>query len=184
MGVGGVTIGMEGLGREWCARVTGWPSSTLPETVAVTAAMCGQGKSSMVIHTDNMAAVRNFKWLQQHRWQPMTRQLLKKSNFMALALQAEVCKARKGVPVQVEWVKGHAGNEGNEQADLKANEGRAEPILEQYWDGQDLIRWMVQVGGAVVEGKLRRNLELVTRLGGTSSGHNNHLMDTSVTATA
>jgi hypothetical protein len=85
---------------------------------------------------------------------------------MALALQAEVCKARKGVPVQVEWVKGHAGNEGNEQADLKANEGRAEPILEQYWDGQDLIRWTVQVGGAVVEGKLRRNLELVTWLEG------------------
>ena len=88
---------------------------------------------------------------------------------MALALQAEVCKARRGVPVQVEWVKGHAGNEGNEQADAKANAGRTEPVLEQYWDGQELIEWTVQVGGAVVEGKLRRNLELVSRLEGVAS---------------
>ncbi|KAJ3064522.1 hypothetical protein HDU98_012085, partial [Podochytrium sp. JEL0797] len=141
MGAGAVASSEgRGFGRVWGMRPVGWPSSTLPETVALTGALLGRGNGLMVVRLDNLAAVKNYGWLLSHLWRPPVRHLLKRSNAMQLAVQAAVCERTPGPPAKVEWVKGHDGNVWNEKADLIANSGRKEPVMEQYWDRQE-VQW-------------------------------------------
>lgn len=75
-----------------------------------------EGRTQVTVRADNQAAIQR----------PLTSSL-SHGEMLAKAIRKEVAKAhRQNVTVQIEWVKGHAGVEGNEQGDRVAKKATQE----------------------------------------------------------
>ncbi|KAI1293971.1 hypothetical protein EDD11_008296 [Mortierella claussenii] len=103
----GVVDTSQATGATLQGRADGYASLTKAELMGLIAAVIAQRKEQdLLIHLDNSAVVQQFEEL--------------RATYAGLwAVHAKLVQDRPG-RVSVEWVRGHAGNEGNELADTAA----------------------------------------------------------------
>ena len=91
-------------------------------TAALEALNALKGSRAVVLHTDSKYVMQGItEWLpnwKQRGWKTAARKPVKNQDLW-MALDEAIAKH----DIEWRWVKGHAGNEGNEEADALANRG-------------------------------------------------------------
>ena len=91
-------------------------------TAAIEALNALKGSRAVVLHTDSKYVMQGItEWLpnwKQRGWKTAARKPVKNQDLW-MALDEAIAKH----DIEWRWVKGHAGNEGNEEADALANRG-------------------------------------------------------------
>ena len=91
-------------------------------TAAIEALNALKGSRSVVLHTDSKYVMQGItEWManwKKRGWKTASRQPVKNQDLW-IALDEAIARH----DVHWKWVKGHAGNQGNEEADALANRG-------------------------------------------------------------
>jgi ribonuclease HI len=91
-------------------------------TAAIEALNALKGSRSVVLHTDSKYVMQGItEWManwKKRGWKTASRQPVKNQDLWIALDAAIACH-----DVHWKWVKGHAGNQGNEDADALANRG-------------------------------------------------------------
>ncbi|KAF9429323.1 hypothetical protein BGZ76_001454 [Entomortierella beljakovae] len=104
-------------------KVLGYASSAIAELCGVLAAIIICPRDVQVtIYLDNSSVVQNFQTLVKGRRDATTRQKLRSAEAQWWAM-VQYAYLKQGEKVTVKWVRGHAGNLGNEAADMFAKAG-------------------------------------------------------------
>jgi len=124
----GAVLSYRGHSRELCGgEATPTTNNRMELMAAIQALESLTRRSTVRLHTDS-SYLRNgvTKWLpgwKRNGWRTAGRQPVKNED-----LWRRLDVAARRHDVQWLWVKGHAGNPGNERADALANQGMAEAI--------------------------------------------------------
>ena len=124
----GAVLSYRGHSRELCGgEATPTTNNRMELMAAIQALESLTRRSTVRLHTDS-SYLRNgvTKWLpgwKRNGWRTAGRQPVKNEDLWR---RLDVAAGRHDV--QWLWVKGHAGNPGNERADALANQGMAEAI--------------------------------------------------------
>ena len=101
-------------------RVAGYASSTIAELGGLLAAILISPRDvDITVYLDNQTVVQHFQTLVQKRETATTRQRLRAADAQWWAM-VHYAYVRQGRRISVRWVRGHAGNIGNEAADAVA----------------------------------------------------------------
>ncbi|KAF9347818.1 hypothetical protein BGX34_002862, partial [Mortierella sp. NVP85] len=118
----GVIASVEGggLSEAISGRVEGFASSANAELCGLLATVIISPRDKAVdIYLDNSSVVDGFHCLVEKRAQATTRQKLRSADAQWWAMVHDAYQ-RQGRGIKVHWVRGHAGNQGNEKADKLA----------------------------------------------------------------
>ncbi len=128
-GVGGwgALLTWNGHRKELCGGALHTTNNQMELTAPIEALKCLKRKCSVRIHTDSQYVQKGitewiFNW-KRNNWKTKTKSPVKNAE-----LWKELLAQSEKHDVEWVWVKGHAGEEGNETADLLANKG-AEKVL-------------------------------------------------------
>ncbi|KAG0283535.1 hypothetical protein BGZ98_006295, partial [Dissophora globulifera] len=103
--------------------MSGSASSTKAELGGLLAGILVSPRNKLTtIHIDNKAVVTQFRKLVLRREDSTTRQRLR-SPYAVWWATVHNAYVEQGSMVRVAWVRGHAGNKGNEEADKAARQG-------------------------------------------------------------
>jgi ribonuclease HI len=152
-----------GTGTIARASVKGPLSSTLAEITALVSAIAAVPPGvSLTIFTDSQNAVDGFyKYVKEERHQTRRKQL--RANFwLEWAAVRETMRHRTGT-TEVLKVKGHSGIEGNEKADIAANEGRDWPEIIIAAEGIPEFQLIPYAENVRIAGDLRKIVEKIHR---------------------
>jgi ribonuclease HI len=101
-------------------RVAGYASSTIAELCGLLATIIISPRNAEVsVFIDNLTVVENFQILVKNRETATARQRIRSADAQWWAM-VHYAYVRQGKRVSVHWVRGHAGNLGNEAADAIA----------------------------------------------------------------
>jgi len=91
-------------------------------TAAIEALNALKGSRKVVLHTDSKYVMDGItSWM--HNWKKRDWKTASKKPVKNKDLWQALDKASSRHDIQWQWVKGHAGNDGNEEADALANKG-------------------------------------------------------------
>jgi len=140
-------------------RVSGSASSTKAELAGLLAGILISPRDKpTTIYIDNSAVVTQFRTLVQRRPYSTMRQRLRSpyATWWAAVYNAYV---QQGSKVKVEWVRGHAGNQGNEEADAAARQGHFGAVWELNPSQHNDMQCHAFFNGAPAEDDLRQILK-------------------------
>jgi ribonuclease HI len=144
--------------------VKGPLSSTLTEITALVSAIAAVPPGvSLTIFTDSQNAVDGFyKYVKEERH--LTRRKKLRANFwLEWAAVRETMRHRTGT-TEVIKVKGHSGNEGNDKADIAANEGRNWPEINIAAEGIPEFQLIPYAENVRLAGDLRKTVEKIHQI--------------------
>lgn len=143
-------------------KVAGFASSTKAELAGLLATIliCPPGREAKV-YIDNSAVVDQFQSLVRNRTNATERQRLRSPYSLWWAI-VHCAYIKQEERVTVEWVKGHAGNKGNEAADRAAKSGHQHAIWNVDPAAHTDLHAHARYRGQLVEDDLRQVLKKQT----------------------
>ncbi|KAF9200154.1 hypothetical protein BGZ49_009647 [Haplosporangium sp. Z 27] len=145
-----------------CGRVAGYASSALAELCGLLATILISPRNvPILVHIDNSSVVHNFQELVKDRESTSARQRLRSANAQWWTVIYQAYRAQGGM-VRVQWVRGHAGNIGNSEADTFAKTAHRRDTGLWMLDPQKHLDMLchVQFAGHTVDQDVRQVLKL------------------------
>jgi ribonuclease HI len=140
-------------------KTVGYASSTKAELVGLLATImvCPRGTNA-TIYIDNEAVVQQFERLVENRETATARKRLRSPYAVWWAVIARAFE-HQGRRIQVEWVKGHSGNPGNDMADIAAKEAHSKDAWSLDLSKHTDMKCHALFKGQLVEDDLRQVLK-------------------------
>ncbi|KAG0349393.1 hypothetical protein BGZ54_004377, partial [Gamsiella multidivaricata] len=140
-------------------RVEGLASSTKAELAGLFAAILVSPRNTpTIVYIDNSTVVPQFKALVEERDRCTERQRVR-SSYATWWAAVHHAFVQQGRSVKVAWIKGHAGDSGNEASDKAAKEGHLSELWSLKEDEHNDLLCHAKINDTIVEDDMRRVLK-------------------------